>query len=126
MKPEYVPSNSGNPHSRYIIGAQNGEEQKLMTILRDLALREDKNVVLVIDGAEWVDKKIPGMPPNPVTRLSFHLEYRNGSPFVPKPGQNVDPSKYVSEHSTGTLHRLKEAENVRVQEAGGKTTVEIK
>lgn len=126
MKPEYVPANSGNENNRYIMTVENPGEQKLLTILRDLALRQDKAVVLVLDGAEWVNKKIPGMPANPVTRLSFHLEYRNGKPFVPKVGQNVDPAKHVAEISTSTLNRIKEAENVRVQENDGKTVVEVK
>lgn len=126
MKPEYVAPNTGNPHARYIMTVQNPDEQKLLTILRDLALRDDKTIVLVLDGAEWVDKKIPGMPTNPVTRLSFHLEHRNGKPFIPKAGQHVDPAQHFTGTTTGTLHRLKEADNTRVQEHGGKTTVEIK
>lgn len=127
MNSEYVPANSGNPHTRYILGAQTPDEQKFLTVMRDLALREDKSIVLVVDGAEWVDTKIPGMQPNPVVRLSLHLEHRNGAAFVPKAGQLVDPNQhFTGTPTTGSLDRIEKAENVRVQKVDGKTTVEIK
>ena len=126
MISEYVPANTGNPNTRYILGVQSPEEQKLLTVLRDLALRDDKSIVIVLDGAEWVDKKIPGMPANPVTRLSFHLEHRNGALFVPKAGQHVDPNQHFVGTTTGSLEKIKAAENVRVQEVAGTTTVEVK
>lgn len=124
MKPEYVPPTPKDPNTHYILAIQSPEEQRLLTVLRDLAFREDKDVVIVIDGSEWANEPVAGMPERPVTRLSIHLEHRDGRPFIPKGTQQVDPTKPMKTVRTTNYVGAEETEKLRVQNHGERTVAQ--
>jgi len=128
MKAEYLKPDSEG-YIEYILGAQAPEEQRLLTILRDLGLHESKDIVLLITGAEWQDKNIPGLPNKPVLRLRLRLEHRDGRPVVVNPRKPVDPTRFVREDATTEKTEIGRAGGgkTRVQHIPGQTTtVEIK
>jgi hypothetical protein len=130
MKVEYLKPQADNPNAEYILAAESPVEQRLLTILRDLGLKESKDVVMLISGAEWQDKNVPGLPDKPVIRLRFHLEHRDGRPLVINPRKPADPGKFVREAATTEkteIGRGGGGGKTRVQHIPGQTTtVEIK
>ena len=128
MKSEYI-SPTKERGLRFLLAAQSIEEQRLLTILRDIGLDPDKDIVLRVDGAEWSDKPVRGLPDKPVTRLSITVERRSGKPYSPKDGQPMDPTKYVQVERTSStpVGRGAGKGNIRtVHMPNGTNIVEIK
>jgi hypothetical protein len=130
MKAEYLTPQGDSEHAEYIVGAESVVEQRLLTILRDKGLKESKDIVMLITGAEWSEKNVPGLPDKPVLRLRFRLEHRDGRPLIDNPRKPADPNKFIREASTTEkteIGRGGGGGKTRVQHIPGQsTTVEIK
>ena len=83
MKVEYLPADPANGKGlQYILRPEAPNEMRLLTILAEHAVNSD--VRLRVTGAERSEKNIPGIPDCPALAVSFTLETKDGTPFVPE------------------------------------------
>lgn len=104
MKYEYFPG-TGAAGVQLILRATSPEDQRFLTYLRNYTMGKDKPSIRVT-GSEHVDANVPGLPDRPVLALSMTFEMPSGEPWIPAPGETVDPNVRVrTESSPGHARR---------------------
>ena len=106
MKFEYHPGDPAeNKGILNFLTAQSTEEQRWLTTIFDLC--HAGNIRIRPVGAERVEKRMPGLPERPCTRVSFTLEKWDGNkwvPYIPQKEASLDPNQFVrAESKTGPV-----------------------
>lgn len=127
MRFEYLPGSAdAGTGPQYIVRPENQEEQRFLTILRDVAM--NPTAVLRIGGTENLGRNLVGLPPQPVVGMKLILEDRAGKPLVPVNKRypldpNLPTSPDVPQDSGGVLHQKGGMVYQTLPQRGGETVV---
>jgi hypothetical protein len=92
MKYEYQPE-EGAAGVQIILRATSPEDLRFLTMLREYL--RGRGLKLRVTGSEHSDVSVPGCLPMPALALSVTLEHSDGRPYIPAPGEVLDPTKFV-------------------------------
>lgn len=113
MRIEYIPESKSNG-PKYVLRPTSQEEQRFLSILRDVGLSPE--VVFRVVGVEQMDKDVSGMPPKPVVAMAIEIEMRDGSKYS-TPGRRNPSDPNVP------TDRKADREAVGVRSDGVNTTI---
>jgi hypothetical protein len=92
MRYEYQPE-GGEAGVQIILRAGSSEDLRFLTMLREYL--SGRGLRLRVTGSEHSDVVVPGCLPKPALALSVTLEHADGRPYIPSPGEVLDPNKFV-------------------------------
>jgi hypothetical protein len=129
MKIDYMPAKGENQGPRYIVRPENHDEQKFLTILRDILMPKSHRLRMI--GTEHSEKNVANMPAKPVTLASLCVEDRAGKcppEFRPNESKDVaDPTRHIprTEQADVPIAAVMDGHGkMRVVRQGDKTIVE--
>jgi len=81
---------------KYILQPENQDECRFLTILRNVCVRADMQLVVI--GSVDCEEKRPGLPDRAVLELALGMKSSNGTPI--KEGVHLDPSRPMVDGTT--------------------------